>query len=101
MPLLTHNALRLTRRTIALSRLPDAFEGFKIVQISDLHFYEHTDLAYYARVTEAINELQADLIVMTGDVVHYGGTHVAKAGAFLKRLKACRKTRRQLTLCIN
>jgi predicted MPP superfamily phosphohydrolase len=88
MPLLTHNELRLTQRPIALSRLPEAFDGFRIVQISDLHFYEHSDLDYYNRVKEAINALQADLIVLTGDVVHYGGAHVAKAGGFLRQLKA-------------
>jgi predicted MPP superfamily phosphohydrolase len=74
MLLFTHNTLRLTERRISLQRLPAAFEGLKIAQISDLHFYEYTDPAYYNRVVAAVNALEPDIIVLTGDVVHYGPT---------------------------
>lgn len=88
MPLLTHNTLHRTERKIAIERLPLALHGFRIVQISDLHFYEYTDTAYYDRVAEAVNALCPDVIVMTGDVVHFGARHVAMAGEFLSRLQA-------------
>lgn len=88
MLFLTHNALRITERKIQLKRLPFAFQNFRVVQISDLHFYEHTDPAYYQRVTESVNALQADVIVMTGDVVHYGPDFVDMAGAFLSGLNS-------------
>jgi predicted MPP superfamily phosphohydrolase len=88
MPLFTHNTLRLTERRIPLQRLPHAFEGFKIAQISDLHFYEYTDHVYYDRVVEAVNALAPDVIVLTGDVVHYGPDFIPAAGDFLRRLEA-------------
>jgi predicted MPP superfamily phosphohydrolase len=88
MPLFTHNTLRVTERRISLPRLPEAFEGFKIAQISDLHFYEYTDHAYYDRVVAAINAAAPDVIVLTGDVVHYGPDFIPTAGAFLGRLEA-------------
>jgi len=59
-----------------------------VVQISDLHFYEHTDHAYYERVLEAVHALTPDIIALTGDVIHYGPDYVAQAGAFLSRLNA-------------
>ena len=87
MPLLSHNDLRVTERKIAIPRLPRELERFRLVQISDLHFYEYTDPAYYDRVADHVNRLRPDVIVMTGDVVHYGPEHVDAAGAFLARLQ--------------
>ncbi len=86
--MLTHDDLRITHRDISLHRLPIAFDGLKLVQISDLHFYEHTDPAYYARVSTAIAALQPDLLIMTGDVVHFGPDFVDAAGEFLTPLQA-------------
>jgi uncharacterized protein len=88
MFLSSHNDLRITRRTILLERLPKAFDGLSVVQISDLHFYEYTDPHYYDRVVDAIRALQPDVLIMTGDVVHYGPEYVETAGRFLARLQA-------------
>jgi uncharacterized protein len=88
MPLLTHNALKLTERTVPIERLPKALSGFRLIQLSDLHFYEYTDSAYYNRVVETVNHLKPDVIAMTGDVVHYGPDFVDMAGTFLSRLEA-------------
>jgi predicted MPP superfamily phosphohydrolase len=86
MPLLTHNELRITRHTVPLKRLPTAFDGFRLVQISDLHFYEYSDAAYYTRVMAEVNALEPDAIAMTGDVVHYGSDYIELAASFLRRL---------------
>lgn len=88
MPFLTHNELSVTERRIVIPRLPEALEGLRLAQISDLHFYEHTDPAYYRRVSESVNALNPDLILLTGDVVHYGPDHIAPAKAFLASLRA-------------
>jgi uncharacterized protein len=87
MPFLTHNELRITRHTVPLKRLPAAFDGFKLVQISDLHFYEYSDAAYYTRVMAEVNALKPDAIAMTGDVVHYGSEYIGLAASFLQRLE--------------
>ena len=88
MPFLTHNHLRLTRRTIQLSRLPKAFEGFKIVQLSDLHIYEYTEPAYYEQVIRLVNELSPEIVVLTGDTVHFGKAYIPMAASFLRQISA-------------
>ncbi|HEY9746222.1 MAG TPA: metallophosphoesterase [Oculatellaceae cyanobacterium] len=91
MPFLTHNALRLTERTITLPRLPEAFDGFRLIHLSDLHFYEYTDPDYYARVADIINDSASDAIALTGDIVHYGEKYISQAAAFLSRIEASHK----------
>jgi uncharacterized protein len=88
MSFLTHNDLRVTARTVTLPRLPQAFDGLKLVHISDLHFYEYTDPAYYAFVVQQVNALQPDVVALTGDIVHFGETHIPKAAEFLKQIQA-------------
>lgn len=51
--------------------LPKAFNGFKIVQISDIHLGNYNKEYYRLHeVTELINKQQPDLILMTGDMVN-------------------------------
>lgn len=88
MPFLTHNELRTTSLRISIPCLPPAFEGLRLVQMSDLHFYEHTDPAYYERVARHVNALSSDVIALTGDIVHYGSDHIGAAETFLARLEA-------------
>lgn len=57
--------------TVADPTLPAAFEGFRIVQISDLHTGTYgSDSSYLRRVVERINSLHPDMIVFTGDIVN-------------------------------
>jgi predicted MPP superfamily phosphohydrolase len=58
--------------TIHLPRLPEAFRGFRIVQISDIHSFEFTESFFLRTVVEHINALKPDLVVLTGDFVTYG-----------------------------
>jgi predicted MPP superfamily phosphohydrolase len=88
MPLLTHNQLRVTRRTVSLPRLPGAFDGLRLVQLSDLHFYEYTDPAYYDDVASRVNALKPDVVAVTGDIVHFGQTHMSQAAQFLQKIQA-------------
>ncbi|MEB3286282.1 MAG: metallophosphoesterase [Vampirovibrionales bacterium] len=86
--MLTHNDLKLNEHVFYLPRLPQAWANTKVVQLSDLHFYEYSDLGYYQRVADTVNALEPDLIAVTGDVVHYGTKHVDKAQWFLSLLEA-------------
>ncbi len=83
---LTHNHLKIRHHRITIPRLAPAFESFRIVQLSDLHFYEYTNPAYYQSVVEQVNELAADAIFLTGDVVHYGNRHLSLAESFLNQV---------------
>lgn len=64
-------ARRLTTRDLVVhvSGLPKAFDGFRIVQISDLHVGPHTWRRYLPRVADAARSLEPDIIAITGDLV--------------------------------
>ena len=59
-----HN-IRVRRNTLAIRRLPDAFEGFTLLQMSDLHI--DLDATLVDSVAAAIAGLQYDVCVITGD----------------------------------
>lgn len=54
---------------IPLKNLPPEFEGFRIVQISDLHLSPTIKRPYAEKVVHMVNELKPDLIALTGDFV--------------------------------
>lgn len=59
--------LQVTDYTVASEKLPAEFDGFKIVQLSDLHgaqFGEDND-----ELIAAVAELEPDIIALTGDFV--------------------------------
>ncbi|OXH84117.1 metallophosphoesterase, partial [Burkholderia multivorans] len=55
--------------TIPLAGLPAALDGLKIVQLSDIHVGPTIKRPYVERIVRAVNALDADLVVVTGDVV--------------------------------
>lgn len=62
---------RLHTINLQLSRLSSAFQGFKIVQISDLHLGSWTNENQLQQAVDLINEQNPDLVVFTGDLVNY------------------------------
>ena len=62
------NRLETTHYTIASDKIPAEFDGFRIVQISDLHASAVPGL-----IAEVKNE-SPDIIVLTGDLVHDRGS---------------------------
>jgi len=61
--------LQTTRQRIHLERLPKAFSGFRIAQLSDIHigpFMSESQIRKYVQIT---NDLKPDLIALTGDFV--------------------------------
>jgi len=71
--------------TLALAKLPEAFRGYRIVQISDIHYDEYTEPSFVRRVVAEVNRLSPDLVLMTGDYISNTprGTQFA-AGAILR-----------------
>ena len=80
--------LEVNRHTIVLRDLPPAFDGFRLVQLSDLHIGPKLATAYLDEaITRALDE-QPDLVVLTGDFIHKGFRHVRRAAANVARLRA-------------
>jgi predicted MPP superfamily phosphohydrolase len=61
--------VEVTRPRIALARLPKAFEGFRIAQLSDLHISPFMTADEIRHCVSIADELKADLVVLTGDYV--------------------------------
>lgn len=57
--------IRVVRNTVRISHLPLEFEGFTILQLSDLHADLHPD--FPKRVKEVIAPLDYDCLALTGD----------------------------------
>lgn len=54
---------------IEVSGLPEALEGYRIVQLTDLHISKLFPADWVQRVVERTNQTQADLILVTGDLI--------------------------------
>ena len=61
--------ISIETHTLALARLPDAFRGYRIAQISDIHFDEYTEPWFVRRVVSEVNRLAPDLVLLTGDYI--------------------------------
>ena len=64
--------LKITRLDVPLRRLPSRFDGLRIVQLSDFHYDRYVDVRTITSAVQAANQLQPDLVVLTGDFVTQG-----------------------------
>lgn len=76
------------RKTIAINDLPDAFDGFRICQITDVHHGPFTGLGFIKEVVEKVNSLNPGLVVLTGDYVDHSSKYIVPAVSALCRLKS-------------
>lgn len=76
------------RREIKLSRLPEKLSGLRIVQISDIHIGPTIKGDYVQQVVDQVNDLQADLIFFTGDMVDGSVEYLSQDVEPLRALQA-------------
>jgi len=75
-----------TRRVeVTINNLPEAFNGFKVVQISDAHLGTFDSMSGFAKGIEAIKATNPDLLLFTGDLVNNLAT---EAEAYIEHFKA-------------
>jgi predicted MPP superfamily phosphohydrolase len=67
---------KVLKQTLFFPDLPDAFDGFTITQISDIHSgsFDNRDKINYA--IDLINEQNSDLLLFTGDIVNTHATEM-------------------------
>ena len=80
--------LEVVRQRVRLARLPKAFEGFHIAQLSDTHIGPFTTADYIRRCVTITNALKPDLIVLTGDYVCWDPEAQGEAVRALAGLRA-------------
>jgi len=66
---------KVIKQPIYFSDLPDAFDGFTITQISDIHSGSFDNVEKIEEAIDLINQQNSDLILFTGDIVN---THAAE-----------------------
>ena len=76
------------RVTLNFPNLPLAFDGFKVLQISDLHTGSFNSTEPLERAVGIINQQGADLILMTGDLVNNRATEVEPHIPALRGIKS-------------
>lgn len=64
--------LSVESHTLHLPRLPEAFRGMRIVQISDFHYAEFSEAWFLREMVGRVNRLRPDMVVLTGDFVSFG-----------------------------
>ena len=79
--------VEVTHRRVRLARLPKAFEGFRIAQLSDFHISPFMPADEIRRCVTMANQLKADLVVLTGD---YLGWDPAAQGEVVQVLAGLR-----------
>ena len=81
---------------IRLSRLPEAFHGFRIVVMGDMHFGPYIGKAQIERAVRLALSLKPDLTILTGDFVSHpmlepngprGARHAEPCAEVLQQLK--------------
>ena len=80
--------VEIHRRVMPFPNLDPAFEGFKIVQISDLHYSPVVWQRYLIQYLAWVNELQPDLVVVTGDLITGGYRFAHRIATILSHLRA-------------
>lgn len=61
--------LRVIEKSIISDKLPEDYDGFKIVQFTDLHYGSTIHLKELKKIVKKINDQNPDLIIFTGDLV--------------------------------
>jgi len=77
----------LTRHTLALAGLSTALNGYRILQLSDLHVGQ-ARLSYLERAIDRALAEKPDLIVITGDLIDYHPRALAPLQGLLRRIVA-------------
>jgi predicted MPP superfamily phosphohydrolase len=79
---------RVRSFNLNLAGLPWPFEGFRIVQISDLHLGSWASTDPIEEAASIINDLDADVVLFTGDLVNYSTKEAFRFRQALESIQA-------------
>ncbi|MEA2205638.1 MAG: uncharacterized protein QOE77_2414 [Blastocatellia bacterium] len=80
--------ITVEHQPVVLNKLPPALNGFKVVQLSDLHHSPFTGTEQIERAIEMANRLQPDIIALTGDYISHDRSYAAACAEMVGRLQA-------------
>lgn len=74
---------------VTFDNLPAEFEGYRIVQLSDLHVGTYgNNTAFLEKVVQRVDDEQPDLVVFTGDIINTTPTELPPFEQTLSHLQA-------------
>ena len=80
--------LKVVENEIHSIRIPNGFDGFTIMQLTDTHLGFQYDIEDFEQMINKVNQLQPDLIVFTGDLMDDPSLNTNKQYAsIIERLK--------------
>jgi predicted MPP superfamily phosphohydrolase len=80
--------VEISHQPIRIKKLPAEFEGFRIVQLSDLHHSPFLGVSGIEAACNRANALNPDVIVLTGDYVSHSKDYIAGCARAVSSLKA-------------
>ena len=78
---------RIRRLTVELPDLPAALDGLTIAHVTDFHVGQFTRGEVLDRIVAATNDLRADLVLYTGDLINFALSDLDAALAVASRLR--------------
>ena len=63
------NGLKVNEIKIIDEKLPESFQGFKVVHFSDMHYGKTIDKGSLEKIVDKINYIVPDLVLFTGDLI--------------------------------
>ena len=82
------NNISVDHVEIFIDDLPSAFNGYRIVQISDLHAGSFWSTEHFQKAVDLINQQEPNLIVCTGDMVNNFAEEIVPLIPVFEQLKA-------------
>jgi predicted MPP superfamily phosphohydrolase len=79
---------KVLKYSLEFDDLPDAFDGYQITQISDIHSGSLDDLEKIEYGVDLINQQESDVIFFTGDIVNNKANEMDPWMETFKKLKA-------------
>jgi len=76
-----NNDIVITKHNYTNNKLPNKFNGFKILHISDLH-----NKNFHGKLTNKVKEINPDIIVITGDLIDRRKTNLDLATEFIEKI---------------
>jgi len=77
---------RVRELTVHLPELPQALDGIRIAHISDTHVGKFTRGKLLHELSDATNRLQADLVLLTGDLIDHSIDDLPEALDMIQRM---------------
>ena len=78
----------VTRLDVPLRGLPAEMEGLTVLQVSDVHYGMLAENGRLSEIVARINELNPDIVVITGDLVDESVSHMERMADPLSKLKS-------------